>query len=78
VGLRAHSIGREAHRERIAASQVNEIKGRPDGDRHMRIGGEIVSPENERSRIAVLSVANNGLQEGHLKGLADIVDAKAR
>jgi hypothetical protein len=43
----------------------------------MRIGDEIVGPQNERSRIAVLSVENDGLQEGHLKGLADVVGAEA-
>jgi hypothetical protein len=43
---------------------------------NMHVIVQVALAEHERSRIAVLTIAQDGLQEGGLEGLADVVDTE--
>jgi hypothetical protein len=74
---RAHSIGRHAEGDGVAATQINQIEARPDRDRDMDIVVQILGAQEQRARIAIPQVTNDGFEESNLECLTDIIDTEA-
>lgn len=57
--------------------QIDHVERGLNSDVDMDVGIKVRGAQNEQSRIAVPAIADDGLEEGDLEGLADIIHPEA-
>ena len=74
VRTRAYGIGRYAEGDGVAGPQIEKVETRLDCDVDMDVVVQIAGAQHQRARIAIPQVTDDGLEEGNLEGLTDIID----
>ena len=74
VRTRAYGIGRHAEGDGVAAPQIEKVETRLYCDVDMDVVVQIAGAQHQRARIAIPQVTDDGLEEGNLEGLPDIID----